>query len=235
MNDELDLLTRRYLDGELPPEREPEALRRMADDAEARALLRLELQVRAQAATSPTQVPAGFADRTMAALEAEEAAEASEAAASPLDVLARIGHWLVAPRALHVRPGLAAAAAVLLVAVAVNLGPMLRADESTPTMAATPASPATPVAEQEVVWTRFMYTDDDASSVAVAGDFSGWEPIPLSAQTVDGRTVWTGIVPVTKGEHQYMFVIDGSEWVTDPLAPVQRGDGFGNRNAVLQL
>jgi hypothetical protein len=32
-----------------------------------------------------------------------------------------------------------------------------------------------------------------------------------------------------------MFVVDGSRWVTDPLAPVQRSDGFGNKNAVLQL
>jgi hypothetical protein len=35
--------------------------------------------------------------------------------------------------------------------------------------------------------------------------------------------------------HQYMFVIDGSEWVTDPGAERWSDDGFGNRNAVVAV
>jgi hypothetical protein len=88
---------------------------------------------------------------------------------------------------------------------------------------------------EDVVWTRFVFTSNDAESVAVAGDFSNWEPIPLSPRTVNGQTVWTGLVPVGRGEHEYQFVINGSEWVTDPLAPVKRNDGFGAKNAVLKL
>lgn len=244
MTNDLDTLVRQYIDGDLPAEREPDALRRIADDDEARALLRFELQVRAQG-TPSVEVPDGFADRTMAAIAAAES-EAAEPAPSPLAQLAdRIVRWLVTPRTLQVRPGLAAAAAVLLVGVAIGLGPMLRpsdvgtmpSDGEEPVATTASSSPATNVAqeEDEVVWARFMYADDEASSVAVAGDFSEWEPIPLSSERVDGQTVWTGVVPVPKGEHQYMFVIDDSEWVTDPLAPVQRSDGFGNENAVLQL
>jgi hypothetical protein len=47
--------------------------------------------------------------------------------------------------------------------------------------------------------------------------------------------VWTGRVPLQPGVHQYMFVIDGTEWVTDPGAERWSDDGFGNRNAVLAV
>jgi hypothetical protein len=52
---------------------------------------------------------------------------------------------------------------------------------------------------------------------------------------VNGKTVWTGLVPVSRGEHEYQFVVDGEKWVTDPLAPVKEDDGFGAKNAVLKL
>jgi hypothetical protein len=32
-----------------------------------------------------------------------------------------------------------------------------------------------------------------------------------------------------------MFLIDGTEWKTDPLADRYQDDGFGNRNAVLAV
>ena len=35
--------------------------------------------------------------------------------------------------------------------------------------------------------------------------------------------------------YEYMFVEDGERWVTDPLAPQTRDDGFGRMNAVLDL
>jgi 1,4-alpha-glucan branching enzyme len=80
-----------------------------------------------------------------------------------------------------------------------------------------------------------MYTNNTADSVAVAGDFSQWNPVPLSPRTVNGETVWTGLVPVSQGEHEYQFVINGDRWVPDPLAPITRGDGFGAKNAVLKI
>jgi hypothetical protein len=32
-----------------------------------------------------------------------------------------------------------------------------------------------------------------------------------------------------------MFVIDGKQWVADPLAEEGTGDGFGSQNAVLDV
>jgi hypothetical protein len=32
-----------------------------------------------------------------------------------------------------------------------------------------------------------------------------------------------------------MFVVDGTHWIADPLATEEIGDGFGSRNAVLDV
>ncbi|MEX0680724.1 MAG: hypothetical protein WD097_05025 [Balneolales bacterium] len=85
------------------------------------------------------------------------------------------------------------------------------------------------------VMMRFVYVDRDANSVAVAGDFSDWEPISLNRQTINGDIAWTGIVPLSRGEHRYMFIKDGDEWTTDPFASRFVDDGFGNKNAVINL
>lgn len=89
--------------------------------------------------------------------------------------------------------------------------------------------------EEQVVWIRFIFFDEEAVSVAVAGDFSEWDPVALDGEIIEGRQVWTGLVPVSRGEQRYMFIKDGEEWVTDPLAEITRDDGFGNKNAVLIL
>jgi 1,4-alpha-glucan branching enzyme len=73
-----------------------------------------------------------------------------------------------------------------------------------------------------------------ATSVAVAGDFNGWEPSFVLADP-DGDGVWSGRVPVSPGVHAYMFVVDETEWRTDPNAAGYQDDGFGNRNAVLAV
>ncbi|MFN2374636.1 MAG: hypothetical protein ABR545_12585 [Cyclonatronaceae bacterium] len=98
-------------------------------------------------------------------------------------------------------------------------------------------TPVTSVAEQSAdrVLMRFVYVDSTAESVAVAGDFSEWEPISLTRVSINGDQAWTGLIPLTRGEHRYMFIKDGEEWVTDPFAKTFRDDGFGNRNAVISL
>jgi 1,4-alpha-glucan branching enzyme len=71
-------------------------------------------------------------------------------------------------------------------------------------------------------------------SVALAGDFNGWDPIrtPLE-QTSSGA--WTVTIPLEPGRYEYMFVVDGKEWIADPFAVEQSDDGFGSRNAVLDV
>jgi hypothetical protein len=235
-----DAAVRRFIDGDLPEDEVQEALHRIADDPEARSLLQFELQMTQDlaAARSPQPSPE-FAANTVEKLEEAEA-EVAEPTLRP-----RLQEWWEAVTrpivTVPVRPAHALATLALIVAMVWFAWP-LRPSGPAPvvsdqTRTGTPMQTATtaPSQQAQTVWTRFVYTDDDADSVAVAGDFSQWRPIPLSPHTVNGKTVWTGLVPVSRGEHEYQFVIDGERWVTDPLAPVKEDDGFGAKNAVLKL
>ena len=88
-------------------------------------------------------------------------------------------------------------------------------------------------AHREVV-ARLAYRAPLARTVAVAADFNGWKP-EAAAMRRGENGVWTVEIPLPTGRrYEYMFVVDG-RWVTDPDAPASVDDGFGGRNALLQL
>jgi len=236
-NTDPDVLVQRFVDGDLSDPEVREALHRIADDAEARNLLRFELEMTQDLAARPAAAPpSDFADRTMAALSEAPAVEAEP---SLREKWAAWWRSLTAPVAVEVRPLAAAVAAILLAVgawIAWPVGPSAPPPTAETTSTTSPSVQQASTAQTgSTVWIRFLYTNSEADSVAVAGDFSQWDPIPLSPRTVNGETVWTGLVPVSRGEHEYQFVINGERWVTDPLAPVKRSDGFGAKNAVLEL
>lgn len=131
--------------------------------------------------------------------------------------------WLVRGQSIRVSP-LAGAAAVAALALVVLL-PRGGSDDPVP-VANDPAA--------AVVFVQFVLEAPNATSVAVAGDFSEWAP-EYALEDADGDGVWTGRVPVKPGVHSYMFLIDGSSWQTDPNAERYQDDGFGGRNAVLAV
>jgi len=64
--------------------------------------------------------------------------------------------------------------------------------------------------------TLFAVVDPGAQSVAVVGDFSAWQPVPLSDPDRDG--IWTAVLNLPPGRYEYAFVVDG-RWIgQDPLA-----------------
>ncbi|HRF59615.1 MAG TPA: alpha-amylase family glycosyl hydrolase [Fimbriimonadaceae bacterium] len=83
---------------------------------------------------------------------------------------------------------------------------------------------------------EFLYrADRDLKSVAVAGTFNNWDKkANLMARGADGRT-WTFKRRLQPGKHQYKFVLDDENWVTDPKAQKQEDDGNGNINSILIL
>ena len=139
----------------------------------------------------------------------------------------RIGRaldWLVRPASVRVSPLAAGLVAAALAALLVL-----------PSRGPAPGD-GTPLAggDEAVVYVQFVLDAPGATSVAVAGDFSAWEP-SFTLDDADGDGVWSGRVPVEPGVHTYMFLIDGTQWQTDPRAERYRDDGFGNRNAVLAV
>jgi hypothetical protein len=242
-NNEPDMLVQRFVDGDLTDAEVQQALHRIADDAEARDLLQFELRMTQDlAATRSGAPPADFADRTMKAV-AQEPVPGEEPASfkNPLQALWEVFTETVT---LQVRPVSATVALLLAGLVAWTVWPVAPTTPNTGSRTASTTSSETqtvqqtsaqPAEDRETVWIRFRYTNSEADSVSVAGDFSQWEPVALSPREVNGETVWTGLVPVSRGEHEYQFLINGERWVTDPLAPVKRSDGFGAKNAVLNI
>jgi anti-sigma factor RsiW len=200
---------RKLLDGELDADEARRVLDGLAPDArrEAEAMARIAAAAGRleRAAPSPD-----FAARAMARVRARR---------PPRRTL--LG-WLRAPRVspLGAVTGAAAAAAIAAV-LALRLAP---GPVAPPAAASAPAAP---------VLAQLRLDAPDARSVQVAGDFNGWRPDATPLRRGEGGT-WTVRVPVVPGRrYQYQFVVDG-RWVTDPLAPAA-DDGFGGRNAVLDL
>ena len=142
--------------------------------------------------------------------------------------------WTTQEVRLRVRPvyGLAAAAvlAALLVSGGALLGgafqPFRSATETGPAAALAPAAP------EGAIYVQFRLEADAASAVALAGSFSDWQPTHGMQESVDG--VWTILVPLPPGVHDYSFIVDGERWVPDPYAP-QVDDGFGGVNSRLTV
>ncbi|MDR8390301.1 isoamylase early set domain-containing protein [Aliifodinibius sp. S!AR15-10] len=236
MNNEKETLLRKYLDGELSAEEEQKALHLFADDEELRSMLRFEMKLqqsfRGEQELSSFEVPAGFSDRVMNQITENATADAESKNKNRQEILDWFD-WLWRPQAIQWRP--AYGMIILLLIVSVILALPGNPAEQDSQQATLDQSVQTVSEANDEVMLRFVFMDDQASSVAVAGDFNNWEPEPLTREVVDGRQVWTGLVSMSRGEHRYMFVKDGKQWVTDPLAPMYREDGFGNKNAVIYL
>ena len=80
---------------------------------------------------------------------------------------------------------------------------------------------------------RFSLSRPDATSVALSGVFNQWSASshPLSRDGQSG--MWTVVVALPPGEHLFMYVIDGLQWITPPLADDFVDDGFGAKNGVV--
>ncbi len=79
----------------------------------------------------------------------------------------------------------------------------------------------------------FNISGIEAQTIAVAGDFNGWNTSANQLEDPEGDGIWTGKMHLKPGRYEYMLVIDNSKWVTDPNTKVYADDGFGSKNAVL--
>ena len=197
-----------WLDGELGLDDLPETLR-----AEASVWRGVLDEVRSMPAAGAAP---GATDRLMEAIRADASVRPSA-----LGRLTQGLAWLARPRPIRVPPLAAAAALALVVWAGVRLvtgGPATGSD----------------LAADGQVYVQFVIAAPGAGSVALAGDFNEWDPsIELSDPDLDG--VWSARVALEAGVHEYMFVIDGTEWRPDPHALSWTDDGFGRRNSVLAV
>jgi hypothetical protein len=193
----------RYLSGQLSPEELPEELAR--EEARIRRLL--------GALQEEVEAPATLRDSVM-----------REVAGIPTPLWRRLLDWAVRPRAVRVSPltgtALAFAAAAALIFVSSQGSP---AGIENGTVASADAT----------VVTRFVFVAPEARSVHLTGDFISWTPEGIALDDLRGTGIWTVDVSLPPGVHEYTFIIDGTEWRTDPRAVSQVDDGFGRVNSVL--
>ena len=222
-----DQLVQRFLDQELSAEERVQFVVRLGrDEALRRRTIALEkLLIGASRLPRPT-VPDGFVATVMERTEQREPAwrTLTEALWAPRDL-----QWNLA--------GAAAFAVVALLAVgalvarrqtpAPQPSPSTAIANATPTAAATPSAPAT-------VLVRLVVLQPGARMVQVAGDFNQWNPASSPLEQVS-TGAWTVTLPLRPGRYEYMFVVDGQQWVADPFAAEHADDGFGARNAVLDV
>lgn len=234
MSNQKNELFRRFLDGELDADEEQRILHMIADDEEMREMLRFErtlYQAMGKKMDSESfSVPDGFTGAVMNRIASREAA--LETSPGLWEKLKEILSPLFLPQTIQLRPVYA------LVPVLVIVLPLFLHERNMETISGPDSQERSVqlISEQEQkVWIRFVFFDEEAETVSVAGDFSDWDPVSLDKELIDGRQVWSGLVPVSRGEQRYMFIKNGEEWVTDPLAEISRDDGFGNQNAVLFL
>jgi len=146
-------------------------------------------------------------------------------------LLARARDVVLRPRTLRFNVAMAlplGVAATLIVAVVLRDGDPRPA--TTRDRAASIDAPS-----DEAVMVSFRLAAPGAQRVAVAGDFNDWNVRAAHLSDGDGDGIWTVTIPVDRGRHAYMFVVDDQTWLVDPDADSVQPDGFGGQNAVLRL
>ena len=132
--------------------------------------------------------------------------------------------WWAAPMPLKLSPiaGLAMAAGLVGIAILGTLG----VGRGAPVVAATSATHDT------VTFVRFVFIGR-AKSVKLVGDFNQWGGEPTSLiETANGA--WSVSVPMSNGRHEYAFIVDGSEWIADPLVPATTDD-FDTKSSIITV
>ncbi len=81
----------------------------------------------------------------------------------------------------------------------------------------------------------FTFHDDAARTVAVAGDFNGWDParLPMARGPVGD---WRAEIPAPPpGRYRYKLLIDGARWLADPSHALRQPDPYGSFDSLLDV
>jgi hypothetical protein len=72
----------------------------------------------------------------------------------------------------------------------------------------------------------------EAGKVALAGEFTDWEPSQPLRRQKDGT--WRTTVDLEPGrEYQFRYVVDGERWINDPEADRYAPNPHGEQNSVV--
>lgn len=78
-----------------------------------------------------------------------------------------------------------------------------------------------------------LQLENPAQVVCLAGTFNDWQVGKHPMRSEDGGRTWTLTLHLAPGVYQYKFVVNGTDWRTDPNAVQNVDDGMGNINSLL--
>ncbi|HEX6534233.1 MAG TPA: isoamylase early set domain-containing protein [Gemmatimonadaceae bacterium] len=164
--------------------------------------------------------------------------------------LARAWRWLAEPRAIAVSPlaaGGALAAALLLAALGIRRERAARPGRgAAPVADASPTAAARGAGDARLAGARremgagarvvhFVLIAPGASSVAIVGDFNDWSTTATPMHRASEGGAWSVSIPLRPGRYAYSFIVNGRQWMPDPLAPPAPHDDFGKPNSVVTV
>ena len=129
--------------------------------------------------------------------------------------------------------GLAAAACLVVAVLVAGRRSHTGSARATDGRIAVSNPPATRVDTVQLV--RFVLVATDARSVALVGDFNGWDRTAVRLTRSETGGVWSATVRLPAGRHEYAFLVDGKRWVADPNAPSSIEDEFGVESSVVTV
>ena len=93
--------------------------------------------------------------------------------------------------------------------------------------------PAEPVVTGAVQAVTFNLENPTATSVSVVGDFNDWNK-DKTPMTKDGN-VWKTSLNLKPGRHEFKYVVNSTDWLTDPKAGETVADKYGGRSSVIEV
>ncbi len=80
---------------------------------------------------------------------------------------------------------------------------------------------------------RFVIFLPQARQVELSGTFTEWRRMPM--QPVGRSGYWELNIPLSSGEHRYVFILDEDQRMADPTQPHRERDDFGGENSIIRI
>jgi len=88
--------------------------------------------------------------------------------------------------------------------------------------------------ENKAGMVTFSVKGEKGKEAFVAGDFNGWDPYATRMAYKAKKGVYAVTVKLSKGTHQYKFVIDKT-WCCDPENPQAVPNELGSFNSLVEV
>jgi len=80
---------------------------------------------------------------------------------------------------------------------------------------------------------RFVIYMPNVSQMEIAGSFTNWRRIPM--QPAGDSGYWEIHLALPSGEHQFTYIVDRRERLTDPTIRTRERDDYGGYNSILYV